>query len=63
MKTAEGYTILKYAVNCPYCNKTHFDSDKKQWANLEYGEGKPYGEIKCTDCGETFEMSIGDEIV
>ena len=65
MKTAEGSTKITYQVKCPNCGETTYSHiDRELWSRcLEFSEGKPYGEITCPDCGELFEMSIGDEIL
>jgi phage terminase large subunit GpA-like protein len=65
MKTAEGVTHISYSVVCPHCDETTYsDIDHAHWHDyLEFGEGKPYGIMPCPDCGEEFEMNIGDEIL
>lgn len=65
MKTAEGCTIIEYKVSCPHCEETTYsDIDREHWRkHIEFGDGKPYGVMPCPDCGEVFEMHIGDEIL
>lgn len=65
MKIAEGQTRITYQVDCPNCRETTFsNSDYEHWhKHLEFGDGKPYGEMPCPDCKEVFEISIGDEIL
>lgn len=64
MKKAEGITIVNYKVNCPYCGETSYRHiHKSKWERVEFGDGKPYGHVICKECGKTFEMHIGEEIL
>jgi len=57
--TAIGQVDISYSVDCPNCGETQYsDGDWNQWSKLEYGDGLPYGTLKCSDCGEEFYVEI-----
>jgi len=59
MKKAIGFPVISYEVNCPYCSETSYsDICHKDWDELEWGDGTPYGVLKCDECDNEFEVSI-----
>jgi len=62
MKQAVGIVQeISWQVDCPECGETSYsDIDPDGWGKLEYGDGHPYGELKCSSCLESFYVTIED---
>ena len=62
MKTSKNNSIhYSYSCDCPHCGETTYsDVDFDEWQELEYGDGYPYGSIKCPDCGKDFYIDINE---
>lgn len=62
MLEAKGEVHISYSVDCPHCGETQYSdinaSGERYWDELEYGDGLPYGELKCCDCKEIFHVEI-----
>jgi transcription elongation factor Elf1 len=56
MKTVIAEQVISYECNCPHCDETIYSEFQDDW---DIADNQEYTiEIKCTDCGESFNVDL-----